>query len=76
MGVRFNIKIKIKGRSKGLTLKFKIKRLRFNVDLVKLGLRLQFKTNVFEEIIFQNLINLMILQIFHQNIVDITLLIF
>ncbi len=80
MGVRFNIQIEIKGKDKdkdkNLTVKFKVKGLRFNVEVVKLGLRLWFKTNVFEEKIIKNFINIMILQIFHQNILDITLLIF
>jgi hypothetical protein len=54
--------------------RFKIKGLRFNVKGVKLKLRFGLKSNVFKEMKLKYLINLVILQILHQNILDITLL--
>jgi thiamine pyrophosphokinase len=54
--------------------RFKIKGLRFNVKGVKLKLRFGLKSNVFKEMKLKDLINLVILQILHQNILDITLL--
>jgi hypothetical protein len=52
--------------------RLKIKGLRFNVKGVKLKLKLGLKTDVFKEMKLKDLINLVILQILHQNILDIT----
>jgi len=54
--------------------RFKIKGLRFNVKGVKLKLKLRLKIDVFKEMKLKDLINLVILQILHQNILNITLL--
>jgi hypothetical protein len=53
-------------------VRFKIKGLRFSVKGVKLKLRLGLKSDVFKEMKLKDLINLVILQILHQNILDIT----
>ncbi len=58
-----------------LKLRFKVQGSRFNIEGVKLGLRLRFKTNVFKDMILKDFINLVILQILYQNIVDIASLI-
>jgi len=47
-----------------LRLRFKVRGSRFNVEGVKLGLGLRFKTNAFKEMILKYFINLMVLQIF------------
>jgi hypothetical protein len=52
--------------------RFKIKGLRFNVKGVELKLRLGLKIDVFKEMKLKDLLNLVILQILHQNILDIT----